>query len=315
MHANPIPIEQVTIINRDARELVLSAMENIPDNYSREPVMVTSFYRETIKQNRQYVAVSEAVLDGYKGSYTNLADFDRVKIFKGRKSRDVKKMDTVLVKLQGGPQTMFFLDIIKNPLELFDEKIMQYYVYQMGGIININDRKTYIVEFDQMDDIDFPLYAGKLYIDYASLAIVGTEFRISPKKLDDAAQYLIRKKPIGMRIDLLNASYLVNYRLYEEKWYLNHVRTELIMSVRWKKKLFRSTYTTTSEMAVTDIDAENVTKFKFRESSRRDDIFAEQIADFEDPNFWGEYNIIQPEESIEAAIERISRKLKRRNRE
>lgn len=68
-------------------------------------------------------------------------------------------------------------------------------------------------------------------------------------------------------------------------------------------------------MAVTDIDAENVTKFKFRESSRRDDIFAEQIADFEDPNFWGDYNIIQPEESIEAAIERIGRKLKRRNRE
>ena len=73
-------------------------------------------------------------------------------------------------------------------------------------------------------------------------------------------------------------------------------------------------YTTTSEMAVTDIDHENITKYKFRESARRDDIFIEKVGDFEDPDFWGEYNIIQPEESIQIAIERISRKLKRRER-
>ena len=117
----------------DARKLLNSALRKIPDNYSREPIMVTSFYRETIKQNRSYVAVSEAVLDGYKGSYTKVADMDRVKIFKGRKSMNVKKMDTVLVKLQGGPQTMFLLDIVKNPMELLEKEAMAYYVYQMGG--------------------------------------------------------------------------------------------------------------------------------------------------------------------------------------
>jgi hypothetical protein len=314
LEANPIPIEEVTIINRDARELVNTALNRIPENYSAEPVMVTSFYRETIKQNRHYVAVSEAVLDGYKGSYTNPSDLDRVKIFKGRKSTDVKKMDTVLFKLQGGPQTMFILDVVKNPLELFEREVMNYYIYQMGGIVNINDRQAYVVEFDQMKHIDYPLYSGKIYIDVNSLAFVGTEFRISPSKLDNAAQFLIRKKPLGMRIDLINASYLVNYRFTEDNWFLNHVRTELVMGVRWKKKLFRSTYTTVSEMAVTDVDMENITRYKFRETSRRSDIFIEQVSDFEDPNFWGEYNIIRPDESIEAAIERIGRKLKRRSR-
>jgi len=314
LEPNPIPIEEVTIINRDARELLEAALLRIPENYSNVPVMVTSFYRETIKQNRNYVAVSEAILDGYKAPYSTLAGTDRVKIFKGRKSTDVKKMDTVLFKLQGGPQTMFLLDIVKNPLELFEEESMDYYVYQMGGIVNIDDRQAFIVEFDQMDHIEFPLYSGKIYIDVNDLAFVGAEFRISPKKLDDAVQYLVRKKPVGMRIDLINASYLVSYRFREDKWYLNYVRTELIMAVRWQKKLFRSTYTALSEMAVTDIDTENVTRFKFRESTRRDDIFIEQVSDFEDPDFWGEYNIIQPEESIQTAIERIGRKLKRRER-
>jgi hypothetical protein len=210
---------------------------------------------------------------------------------------------------------MFLLDVVKNPMELFEVESMDYYVYQMGGIVNINDRQAYIVEFDQLDHVDFPLYSGKVYIDVDDLAFVGADFRISPKKLDDAVQYLVRKKPAGMRIDLINASYLVKYRFSMDKWYLNYVRTELIMAVRWQKKLFKSTYTTMSEMAVTDIDPENVTRFKFRESTTREDIFIEQVKDFEDPDFWGEYNIIQPEESIQSAIEKISRKLKRRDQQ
>jgi hypothetical protein len=35
------------------------------------------------------------------------------------------------------------------------------------------------------------------------------------------------------------------------------------------------------------------------------------VGDFEDPGFWGEYNIIRPEESIEEATQKLARKLKR----
>lgn len=310
-----IPIEQVTIVNRDARELLYQALGRIRENYSSEPMMVTSFYRETIKQNRSYVGVSEAVLDGYKSAYNSLTDSDRVKIFKGRKSTDVKKMDTIMFKLQGGPRTMFLLDIVKNPLELFEREVMEYYIYQMGGIVNIDDRPAYLIEFSQLPHIEYPLYSGKLFIDVETLGFVAADFSINPAKLDQAAQYLVRKKPAGLNVDLINANYKVNYRHSDGLWHLNHTRTELIMAVRWKKKLFRSTYTTISEMAITDIDPENVVKYKYRESARHDDVFQEKVSDFEDPDFWGEYNIIQPEVSIQEAIERISRKLKRRSRD
>jgi hypothetical protein len=314
LEPNPILIEEVTIVNQDARDLLTMAMQSIPDNYSRDAMMMTSFYRETIKQNRNFVSVSEAVLDGYKSSYTNISEMDRVKIFKGRKSQDVKKMDTVLFKLQGGPQTMFMLDIVKNPGELFEPEIMDYYIYQMGGIININDRQAYVITFEQMEHVDFPLYAGKIYIDINNYAFVGAEFQIPENNLENANQYLIRKKPIGMRIDVNNANYLVSYRLIDGTWHLNYVRTELMFTVRWKKKLFRSRFTTMTEMAVTDIDTRNITKYKFRETTKRSDIFADQVSNFEDPDFWGEYNIIQPEESIQSAIQRIGRKLQRRDR-
>ena len=84
------------------------------------------------------------------------------------------------------------------------------------------------------------------------------------------------------------------------------------MTVRWNRRLFRSVFSTMSEMAMTDIDTENIERYRFRETTNIGDIFADQVNDFQDPEFWGEYNIIQPEETIQSAIQRIERKLQRR---
>ncbi|KPK84040.1 MAG: hypothetical protein AMS27_11090 [Bacteroides sp. SM23_62_1] len=308
----PYEIEEVTIRQLDPVILIRSALAKIPENYSEEPVMMTSFYRETIIQNRNYVAIAEAVLDAYKASYKNTTDIDRVRVFKGRKSQDVKKMDTVLFKFQGGPYTSYMLDVAKNPSELIAEDDFKYYEYKMGGIVRVNDAQAYVIDFDQKEEVDFPLYKGKLYLGVENLAIVGIDFEISPKRIERASEYLIRKKPAGMSINVEKGNYLVNYRIIDGLWYLNYVRTELVFRVKWKKHLFRSMYTTTSEMAVTDISSENIQKYKYRETTKLSDVFVEEVTDFEDPDFWGDYNIIKPDESIEAAIERLSRKLKRR---
>jgi hypothetical protein len=66
-----------------------------------------------------------------------------------------------------------------------------------------------------------------------------------------------------------------------------------------------------SEMAVTDMDAQNVDKLKFKDQTKYSDILAEQVSQFEDPDYWGEYNIIKPDESIEQAIGRLNRRLKK----
>jgi hypothetical protein len=45
------------------------------------------------------------------------------------------------------------------------------------------------------------------------------------------------------------------------------------------------------------------------------DVFADQVMYFTDGDFWGEYNYIKPDESIESAISKLNRKLKRRDLE
>jgi hypothetical protein len=311
--ADPIPIQEVIIKTGDPVELLRKAIARIDENYAVNPEMLTGFYRETIKQNRNYVAVSEAVLDIYKSSYKNYFDSDRIKIFKGRKSQDVKKMDTILFKLQGGPRTSFLLDVVKNPSTLLSEDFFKYYDYKLDGVVNIDKRETFVIAFNQKNNVDLPLYQGKIYLDSKNLAIARLDFRISDKSLSQADNELVRKKPVSMKIDVEDARYLANYRPIDGKWHLNHVRAEAKFKCKWDRKLFRSIYTTMLEMAITDRDTSNINKFKLRESERISDIFVDQVNYFEDPDYWGEYNVIKPDESIELAIQKLGRKLVRNN--
>lgn len=312
LQPSPIPIDEVIVRSGNALELVEGALKNIRDNYQSTPEKQVGFYRETIKQNRYYIEVAEAVLDVYKASYTDDFDFDRVKIYKGRKSQDVKKMDTILFKFQGGPKTSFLLDVIKTPGNILSNDMLEFYDFNLAGMTKINDRNSYIIDFDQKDGVNYPLYQGKIYLDVQTLAVAGIDFRISEKGIKLAGNELIRKKPVSMKMDVESGYYLVNYRELNGKWYLNHVRSELIFKCKWDKEFFRSEYITTFEMAVTDRDTSNVNKFKFKEIAKISDVFADQVNYFADEEFWGEYNFIKPDESIQYAIARLNKKLKLR---
>lgn len=70
-----------------------------------------------------------------------------------------------------------------------------------------------------------------------------------------------------------------------------------------------------SEIAVTDRTDQEVIKFAGKEKIRYTDVFSEKVSSFSDDKFWGEYNVIEPDQSIESAIRRLSRKLKFNDRE
>jgi hypothetical protein len=311
LEAAVFPIEEVKIRKNDPEDLLRAAMRNKSVNYSNDPVMMTSFYRETIKQNKNYVAVAEAVIDIYKAPYYKTTESDRSKIFKGRKSQDVKKMDTVIVKMQGGPYTSLLLDIVKNPGDILSQDLFELYDYKLEGINYINDRQAYVISFKQKENVSEPLYEGKIYLDFENLAVTGLDFNLNTQNIDKATNLLVRKKPAAMKIDVLGANYLTRYRELNGTWHLSYVRSELQLKCKWDKKVFSSIFTLMSEMAVTDMDENNVDKLKFKDQAKYSDILAEQVSQFEDPDYWGDYNIIKPDESIEAAIDKLNRRLKK----
>jgi hypothetical protein len=221
-------------------------------------------------------------------------------------------MDTVIVKLQGGPYISLMLDIAKHPGEILSPDMMDQYTYTYGGVTSVQDRQAIIIKFEPKPYVDIPLYRGNIFLDVENLAFIGMDFMLDDDNIAEAAALFIRKKPASMNIDIESANYMVKYRVFEDTWYLSYVRSELNFKCKWKKKLFSSNFGLMTEMAITDLDLENVTKYKFRQTSRMSDILSEQVSQFEDPDFWGVDNIIKPDESIEDAIAKLSRKMRRR---
>ncbi len=305
-----IPIKEIVIKPLSAEEVLYEVIKRISVNYPEIPNEMTGFYRETIRKNRNYVSIGEAVVEIFKAPYQNDLRFDAVRIYKGRKNNDVEKMDTVLFKLQGGPSTSLYLDIVKNPETLLSKETLTQYDMQLSNIVVIDDRTNYVINFAQKSSVTTPLYLGKLYIDIETYAVAQAEFSMNLSDKELAASMFIRKKPVGMHVTPEVTSYLVRYREMKDKWYFNYSRAEVKFKVDWKKKLFNTNYTTMSELAITDRTEEDVLKFTAKERMKPTDFFTEEVAAFADPDFWGDYNVIEPDQSIEAAIKRLSRKLR-----
>jgi hypothetical protein len=311
----PIPIKEIIVKPLDPVQIVEKAIGYIGKNYESVPNLMTAFYRETIRKNRTYVSIGEAVVEIFKAPYSNDLRYDGARIYKGRKSSDVQKMDTVLFKLQGGTISVLQLDIAKNTESVLTKEAMQYYNYSLTGVIEIDDKPHYVIDFVQKPSVEMPLFMGSLYIEMDSYAITEVEFGFNLSDKEAASSIFIRKKPLGMKVTPEIATYRTKYREQNGKWYFAYSRAEVKFKVDWKKKLFNTFYTTMSEIAVTDRTDQEVIKFAGKDKIKYTDVFSEKVSAFTDPEFWGDYNVIEPDQSIESAIRRLSRKLKFSDRE
>lgn len=310
LDAQYLMLSEITVVPKDARVIVEMALKNVKKNYSEVPNMMTGFYRETIRQRRDYVSISEAVVDIYKAPYGSYQD-DQVKIYKGRKGTNVKKADTLMVQLQGGPNVAMLLDIVKNTDLSIALDNLDNYQFEFSSLVNIDNKPNWVISFSPNMIREEPLYFGKLYISQDKIAITRAEFSLDLNDEDKAARVFVQKKPMGLIFMPTSTSYLVTYKEQSGKYYLNYVRVDLKFRCDWKKRLFKNYYTVMSEVAITDRHEDNIAKFAQKEIFRYNMVFAEKVQNFSDPDFWGSSNIIEPEQSIESAIKKLSKSMKK----
>lgn len=305
-----IELPEINIISRDANELIKSVFEKRNVNYSDQKIFMTAFYRESIKKNRSYVSLAEAIVDILKQPYNSYLS-DGAQFYKSRKSTDYKKLDTLVFKLMGGPYNSLYLDIMKYPEYLFMDDIMSNYEFTFDHVTYTDHRMIYIVDFKQQPYIKEPLYYGKLYIDAETLALQSAIFNLNLDDKERAASLFIRKKPFNARVFATKASYRIDYIKKGEKWYYNYSRIELNFKIDWKKRLFNSNYYSIIEMAITDWEPFTEEK-KIKDKIKPTVILTDEASGFSDPAFWGEYNVIEPEQPIETAIKKIQKQLQKR---
>ncbi len=313
LKSSPFTLSEVEVVSGDGTELVQEALRRIYLNYPDTPNMMVSFYRESVKKGSRYISLVEAVLDIYKAAYPSLSS-DQARIYIGRKATDISPRDTVVVKFQGGISDALRLDIAKYPEIVFGTDGSDY-TFQIDGLINYNDRPHYVILFAPRKSIQDILFRGTIYLEAYSLAFARMEFNMNVEERKDASQIFIRRKPPRMKVEVNRARYVVDFSESEGKWFFNYSSTDVEFRVRWTNRLFglfATHYTIASEIAITDRYNENVVRFPRNERIKSTDVIAEKVEHFLDPDFWGEYNVIEPDQAITDAIRRLSGKLKRR---
>ena len=308
-------LDTVVVTSGDALSLVQKALSLIPQNNSPYHEMQTAFYRETVRKGKRYVSIAEAVLDVNKAPYNQAIKQDRLKIFKARKQVDVSFKDTIMLKLQGGPATSYMLDIAKDPDPLFSYVIEEGFDFSLGETEKYNRAECFTVHFKcRNSSPDIPWYNGIIYIEKESYAIVGVDFFLSPEQKDAAERFFVKRKPSKYSISMSGMQYSVRYIKEGKYWKYAGSNGSVEFSVKKRRRLFKRHFTLAIHMAITDRDSEHLSKPKWRDMVATQKVLLDNVSHFDDPHYWGDYNIIKPEEPIEEAIKKMGKKLKRKRR-
>jgi hypothetical protein len=297
-----IQLKEISVKAITAEELLNNVFSNLSKNYGNDLFLMKAFYRETLKQDGNYINVSEAVIEILKSEYLNFERDDKIRIVKGRKSPDVNAFLWVNFKLMGGPRTITKLDILKTMDSFIDPEYRNLYHYTIDRAIMYRDRPVLVVSFKPVKNIDLVCFEGEIYIDRESYAILHVDFGFTNQGLRIAEQSLIKKKPKDFKVHPTKVLYTVDYRLINGMYYFNTAKASMEIKIKNRSENFNSTFNSVSEILVTDLEKSQIKKFPRNQVFDESDIFTENIHSFHE-EFFGNYNIFKPDDDLKTAIE------------
>ena len=312
MEPSTVMLSEIVVQGADAKDLVLKAIEKISDNYPNVPNLLRGFYRETVEKRGHFTSISEGVVDVYKSAYDKNDWRDGVEILKGRRLLSQRPSDTLSVKLQGGPVLPIILDVVKEKDILLDVEELNHYSFRYASMSRADDRNQYVVEIAPLYAQDYALFRGRLYIDQETLAFTRIDLTLDMSSPEKVTQMILRKKPFSLRFTPHELSIYIDYKTDNGVTRINYIRNVIRFRCDWKRKLFKSNFTVISELVVTDRkEGKDVKPIKIRDTFNRKDNFYDKVIYFDDPDFWGGENIIEPTEDLLKGIEKIKRRIAR----
>ena len=298
-------LPEASIVSGDPEKIVRAALARVEETYCPEPELLECFYRETVQKRNRYTYVAEAVARLYReefaGQYYNN---DASALEKSRLLVSQRKRDTLSVKTQGGPQMALNCDFLKSPALLFADDEMALYRFEMDMPTYIGDRLQFVIRMSPEYEADYALYYAVLYIDRENLTFTRIEASLDMKDRVKAIQAVLVSKPMSLRFFPEEVSIVLNYTPVGDKIRLEYFRSTMRFYCDWRKRLFKTHYTAVNELVVTDV-LPNPVPIPRRERFRSTDFLNDKAEEFQDPDFWADYNIIEPSESLEHAIGRL----------
>lgn len=298
-----ISLQEVVIRVVDPVHVLEQMIRNRDDNYAQTPSWLTAFYRENIEHKKKNLDLTEAVLGIYKTGYQRENIRDQVKLIKMRRTVDRQERDTLLTKVRSGINSMLMLDVVKYlPEFLLFNNTHKLFDYTYTDMSVVDNRLVYVISFEQKKGITDPLFKGRLYVDTENYALLEVHFEINPEYVEKATNMFVEKHSKRLRLTLRRAAYSVSYRPSTDgKYYINHVRGDIDFRVRRRRQLFSSTLKVWFEMVNCKVDTVDIQPIPKTERLSPRTVFSETPHAY-DPDFWGSFNVIVPEEELKAFI-------------
>jgi hypothetical protein len=309
-----ISIPEIIIRTRIPQEILYKTLDAIPGNYGDSPAMLTGFYREGVMKKQELQTYSEAILEIYKSAYSGSLLNDQIKVFKSRKMENLGIHDTLALRLKAGLSTCLELDVAKNTFDFLSKQSMPEYVYRITDIVSFDGATAFVIDFEQREGIEMPLYKGTVYINADDFAVLQADFELHPKYISKMRESFISSSSHGFNTWPLTVKYSVSYRKDGKRYFLNHVRGDLVFTSKQSKRLFSSQFKVFFELAITGINTRRVNRFEREELAPVYSVFSKTITQY-DPDFWGDQDFLKPEDNLLEVLKNMKVKLQEFPRE
>ncbi|MEO1449812.1 MAG: carboxypeptidase-like regulatory domain-containing protein [Bacteroidota bacterium] len=294
MKLAPFTLDEVEILPMEPRDTLKKLWRQRWESYGRTPNRLRGYYREHLREPeiQEEYFFGEGVLEIYKSGYPIRDLGDQVRVVKSRSKPQQRfiQEDTLIYTLPvitQGPHLGTELDLVRVKESFLKPSNLRAYDLGLVRNMELNDRLTYVFSFTPRDTNNpYALFEGELFIDAETLTLVRAAYHLT-----ELAIYQINQ--IQEEVDLLKRTYTVNYRQADDFWVMQDAQVENVYEHRALKRELRSLMT----LVITDIERENVKPFSISELTELNEAFA-TIAEKVSPDFWEDYNIMVPEDSL-----------------
>ncbi len=273
-----------TTAQNTAEEIIKTALEKIPQNYSQEAQKLPFLYRETIQEDNQYAYLGEAVgtlnygayqqafnvskaqhayqnSDHFNGNFignrwhnTLTHPSDKAQIFGSRQSHQWFKYN-IGQAITGGPLGLTAYDKIKYPSHFFKTnkhgqvQLNEEYQFQLTDMQTYKGKIAYYIQFNPKKIHKFEAgFEGVLYVEQKSFAIMFLEY----KQTSGQDVYRADKEEFTHQ----QHSVQLTYTQIQEKWQLAHIKVTDFIDWKDAQSSQRfAQYTTNSELWLSDTQA------------------------------------------------------------
>jgi CubicO group peptidase (beta-lactamase class C family) len=300
-------LQEVVVKSTDPLVIIQSAIEKIPVNYYNSIHESHGFYRLNAKKGEEYLMLSEAVFDIQNFGYSSGKD-NQFKLIKSRYVQDEKGIHGIDLAVK--PKGLYSSDIIKSveESEVLNKGALKKHKYKFLKSIKYNGADTYVIGFDQKDDVKESLYSGKCYIDKESRAIVAIEYSRSAKgieyaKYGDAATRTLLKM-MGLNIDIKGEHHFITYQKVNGKWFLSSVKSTYSWNFKSNARFYDFPANIRLDYVVTGVDTINIQPYTGKET-----LGDNKVIEFQNKgvqlDFWKDYNIILPDYNTDSIANKI----------